>query len=286
MADFFLDNWRRYTRDGPGDAPKGKEHPIPDGREFEDRPFSGVPDSEDLPPQDTAERKEWVSARTGLNPDDEDVASSLEDPVLIAHMQAARNRLKMLEAQASAQKPHSTLRQNAVEVMGQLAAALLDSGDEITQCENKSDEIYIIAGHLSKVLAGRAMLPYFPEEPSIATSNDVVLKSISAKNKDIVQKSADAIKQNLKKWRKKNNGLSALRVGIVKLLDDYRDHVEFLEKRIKSQQELLNVASAASSAPLDPQVSRLVFPHRHRKNKPPYYFTPQHTSSQLPPVSE
>jgi len=253
MADptSFFRSWSRYTSQK---LPEGDEQPA-DGRPADGRPAG---ESAQAAGDFQTDPENFVP-ETNQDVDDEEVAKRLEDPALVSHMQSARDRLAAAQEGQTTQRPLSALRADTAEIMGSIAEMIKGLEDPLNICATSADEMYIIGGHLQRLLQGRPVEPYFTKKLPPEVAKNPALVSTMESAKTVLQSKGDKTRKSVKQLKEHGSSLSKFRTQLVQLLDNYLSLATFLQEESDKQRELLAAAAAVYNADqqkYDPQIEQ------------------------------
>ena len=235
-----MQRWKeRYTKDTPEDG------------DFEPKPFFVEDEGSEPKPFFVGDdgEKHIDQGEVNLDTSKEEVAASLEDPILKEHMESARSRYLESEQGLNRVPLASDARAKAADGMNKLSQAISSFDDILRAQGTAGDEVSIIGTHLVRwVSSGKQVHPHFPTPPSKQIRGDESLAATCAKANEILQRDFKQLKKCIDDQKAMQVALSQARIALNEAVESFLKIHEAQKDALQKQRELLRAAAPVINA--------------------------------------
>jgi hypothetical protein len=197
-------------------------------------------DPEEETPAELAANKAALLAQTNENIDSEAVSAGLEDVTLVAHMHAARARLKEVESARSRLKLPVELAVVSCTITGKIADMLRATEEPLIEQDTVGEEVHILGRRIGELLQSGGSEPHFPEMVLASSANDQVLAKHLKHASDLLLARSDQLKALNKLFKANRLELSKIRMLVNQNADDYSEVFKHQAEIIDEQKSLLS----------------------------------------------
>jgi len=180
-------------------------------------------------------------ADTGKDVNREEVAASLEDAGLVAHMHYARDEYRNQMNKTSEMRSESAVRGDMFKVLGKLSDIIKGLKGVGTDQNVAADEVEIVGRHLTVLMDGRAMPPHFESPISDAACVDPVLRGVMHKTRSLLEKNAETLHGVTRFLEKHLNELAGMRSNVVRVTDEMVELCASQRQTIEAQNRVLQM---------------------------------------------
>lgn len=218
----------------PAASPAARGRPAADARPAAP-PADGGPAGLTLPGRDAGQ----------VDLGEEANASEIEDKVLLAHMEAARERYyEARDRMRDASGKERQARLDAAMGMNDLAQAIIGLDDTLSSFATAADEVEIVARQLGRWAEGGRAEPHFPSKlPVGITSNAAFAEGVASAAKTLCA-DAEKLRSAAEAFADAKKKISRSRAPLLGAWEGFSEAADAQSKLVAGQRELLRDAQS------------------------------------------